>query len=127
MFATRREWSRRQATMNLVFAFDDREVNNDFEKKCEILFLENFRICVAVRGYLFIRTVDACTSDTFSCFSLVSSRQIFSLRFKAGNLKHVLATKACSSLCRIATEQHFINTNHAGHGGKSHCSFKQRA
>lgn len=29
MFATRREWSRRQATMQLVFAFDDREVNDD--------------------------------------------------------------------------------------------------
>ncbi len=59
MCATRREWSRRQATILLVFAFDDREVNNDFEKKCGILFRKDLGICDAARGYLFIPPVDA--------------------------------------------------------------------
>lgn len=42
MSATRREWSRRQAMMHLVFAIGDPEVNNDSDKFYRVIFLENF-------------------------------------------------------------------------------------
>lgn len=54
MIATRREWSHRQATMHLVFAIEDPEVNNDSARFIALFFWKTFWNSVAARVCLSI-------------------------------------------------------------------------
>jgi hypothetical protein len=59
ILATRREWSHRQATMHLVFAIGDPEVNNESDKIHRDIFLENFFGILSQRAFAcpFVREV----------------------------------------------------------------------